>query len=326
MNREKDDRVRKLHAVMRELGWEADIDSLIARFRQVDDGISHEDEFIYLLNWTGRCKLFHKLDQSLLPPFLPKHEYVIPDLLVELANNGKSQPFLIEIKTSSKAKLDFTPAYYGGLQRYSQLLNIPILIAWKSAVMDAWTLVELRKFVKAKSNYKLTFERALQESVFPSSVGDYCIIPNNEFGFGMKFRKLDKIDEVGNSATWQMIVDDVYFIGKGFTKVESTDDNIFKVLLAFGPEQRNQETKNYLVNEYLVEPNSVLFAQSVLLRLVKSSSDGTVNWIQQIKENRYPIGYFDLRKSLEAAIGMKLIHQILDIVPPGNNFDNLPHS
>lgn len=52
-----DDRARTVQGVANQLGWDSDIIKLIERIGQLDQGLIQEDEFIYIINWSGKCKL-----------------------------------------------------------------------------------------------------------------------------------------------------------------------------------------------------------------------------------------------------------------------------
>ncbi len=149
-----DDKARTIQKVKAQLGWEGDIESFIKRVHDLDKGLVNEDEFLYLLGWAGKCKLFHKLDQSIIPPD-SKENYTIPDLLTAFDREGKVTPYLIEVKTSKKDSLSWSEKYYQGLKNYSSLTGIPILVAWKWSQFGIWMLFDINHFKKGPSNFKI---------------------------------------------------------------------------------------------------------------------------------------------------------------------------
>jgi len=67
MTTEIDNKARTIQKVANQLGWNEDVQKLIIRVNQLDKGLIQEDEFIYVINWSGKCNLIHKLDQFQLP-------------------------------------------------------------------------------------------------------------------------------------------------------------------------------------------------------------------------------------------------------------------
>ena len=305
-----DDQARIIQKVKAELGWTDDIGSFSKRVNELHKGLIHEDEFLYLLNWTGRCTFFHKLDQSITPPN-SKETYNIPDIFAVFNVGGKSTKYLIEIKTSAKNSLSWTESYYQGLKRYSQLVGIPVLVAWKWSWLDIWTVFDINHFKKGPSNYKIGLEKAHQENLMSQIVGDYFIKPFDEFSLFLKFRKIKKIKDVQNEATWEAITDEIYFLGEDGKKIKGLDPSIFSLILSFETEVETVENETHIINRYYPHPNKAAYAQSVLIRLANALSDGEVNWIQKIRENKYPVTYNKLYKAVEVGLDSRLIRNIL---------------
>ncbi len=311
---ELSEKARLIQKAANQLGWTSDIQSLTERVKQIDKGLIHEDEFLYILDWSKRCNFFHKLDQSIVPSG-SKKKYTIPDVLVEFKNNGKKKPFLIEIKTSKAKKLSWTETYYNGLIRYSNLLGIPILIAWKWSSFDIWTLFEIKHFKKGPSNYKIDFEKAHKENLMSSLAGDYVIIPHEEFSITFKFEKSQMVAEKGTEKIWDTLCKEIYFTGKEFKKIEEVDDGIFALLMSLDCEQETKEDENFITTRFFPYPNNTTFAQSIPIRLAKTISSNPVNWLEKIRNNKYPISYAKLWKSLEKGIPKELIQTILLLTP-----------
>lgn len=310
-----DARARLIHKVKSELGWDGDIPTFINRIQELDKGLPSEDEFIYLLNWSGKCRFFHKLDQSLLPPRMPKHEYVVPDLLIELDTDQGRQAFLVEIKTGEKQQLSWSEPYYAGLLRYSSLLRLPVLIAWKMGNFDIWTLFRLENFEQGPRNYKITFQKAHAENLMSMLLDDYIIVPESTFDFTMSFRKDRLIGRKRNTSTWQMTIDDLYFKGKGGERFSKIGHHLFSVFLSLSADTQTRETATHVVQTYTPAENEAIYAQSVLVRLVKGSEDHEINWIERIKSDRYPIAYEKLFVALEEGKEKGLIQSYFKFMP-----------
>src|SRR5262245_11097826 len=126
---------RLIYSAREELGWEiSDPAELLNRIKMLEAGLPAEDEFITLVNWLGRCKLIHKLDQEQYP-LTSKDLYQVPDLFAVFERDGGLVPVLVEVKTSKK-NLSWKPSYLERLKRYSDLLHLPLLIACKLRLED----------------------------------------------------------------------------------------------------------------------------------------------------------------------------------------------
>lgn len=309
-----DYKARIFQRAMAELGVKGDAELFIKRVKELDKGLASEDEFLFLLNWTGRCSLFNKLEQSIVP-LESKEKYTIPDILSVFEVEGRKQPYLIEIKASKKNSLSWTEKYYQGLINYSALIGIPILIAWKWTQFETWLLFDIKHFSKGPSNYKIGYEKAYQESMMSKLVGDYFVVPYDEFGLYFKFRKVSKAKEEARTETWNMIIEDIYFVGKNGQRVNGLDPSMVALLLSFETDQETTVNDKYVLTKYYPSPNKSTFAQSIPIRLARAMSVNETNWIERIKTNSYPVSYSKLYKALDEGINKGLIRNILHIKP-----------
>lgn len=319
MTEKIDNKARTIQEVANQLGWNEDVSKLIERVNQLDKGLVQEDEFIYIINWSKKCNLIHKLDQLQLP-LDSKSQYTIPDILVEVITEEGNKKFLIEIKTSKKNKLSWTERYYEGLKNYSELLGIPILIAWKWSQFGIWSLFEISHFSKPSNNYKITFEKTQQENLMSKLFGDCVIMPYDEFGLNISMKKVKKLSEKkqenGNiEIGWQTVVDEVYLTGKENKKIEGFNKSVFAVLMSMRTKEEIIDTETHLITRYIPHPNKMQFAQSVPTSLISAFSDSEVNWLQHSKEQNYPIEYSEFFKGLEKSFEEELIRNVLLLKP-----------
>lgn len=122
-----DDDDRLIQEVLAELGRDADPIQIAQQVRRLDRGLPAEDEFIAVCSWLGKTRLIHKLDQHQAPS--QSHaSYQVPDLLAIYEESG---PVLIEVKSKKASTLSFRPDYLARLQTYADVLQMPLLIAWK---------------------------------------------------------------------------------------------------------------------------------------------------------------------------------------------------
>lgn len=315
-----ENKARIIQEVINQLGWKEDITQLIERVNQLDKGLLQEDEFIYIIKWLGRCKFIHKLDQLHLPRE-SKNLYTIPDILVEVQTSEGTKTFLIEIKTSKKDKLSWTEKYYEGLNNYSNLMNLPVLIAWKWDMFGIWTLFELKHFSKPESNYKISFETAAKENLLSQIFGDFIIMPDENFGLNIQMKKVKKISEGKNDngnleIGWETTIDEIYYSGRDNIKVTSMNKAIFALLTSLRTEEVVTETETYITTKFFPNPQKMIFAQTLPTTLLRAfSKEDSINWLQCSLENKEPISSSELLDGLTENIEDGLIQHILFTQP-----------
>ena len=314
-----DNKARAIQEVANQLGWNEDISKLIERVNQLDKGLIQEDEFIYLLGWSGRCKLIHKLDQFQIPSE-SKNEYTIPDLLVEIETENGPAKFLIEIKTSIKNSLSWTEKYYNGLVNYSNLLQIPILIAWKWSGFSIWSLFDINNFSRPISNFKISFEKAHQENLLSKLIGDYVVMLYPEFGLNVSMKKVAKMSETKNedgniNISWQTVIDEVYFSGKDNRKIDVSNKGAFALLLSMQTEEVLTETESHLLTKFIPHPNKMQFAQSIPINLIQAFSNEEINWLHSVRDKKYPFDYEDLLDEMKKALEQELVEHVFFVQP-----------
>jgi Holliday junction resolvase len=207
-----DDLHRLLQETLTELGWDADIATVAQQVRRLDIGLPVEDEFAVICAWLGKLKLLHKLDQHQLPRS-SNQTYQVPDLLARFETQKGDSPVLIEVKRKSSNTLSFKPEYLAKLQNYSELVGMPLLIAWK--FHSLWFLFDATHLRKAKKNFNISFSDAMAENLLGDLAGDvaYKIGSGAGVHLRMKKEKLISVEENDAETTeqWQMRIDHVEF-------------------------------------------------------------------------------------------------------------------
>lgn len=313
-----DDKARLIQQAVSELGWTADITLLTQRIQQINGGLVQEDEFIYILNWTGKCSLIHKIDQFQMP-LDSKGEYTIPDLFVLFNLNGIIKPFFIEIKTTEKNRLSWTEKYFRGLVNYGVKAGIPVLIAWKWKSFDIWTLFDINHFTKGPSNFKISVSKAHQENLMSEYAGDYAIIINSDNLLVFKFKKENIVNRRKESTTWQAVLVSIYMEDKAGQQI-NINNELFKYFLSLQTEQlKVEETNEYIFQKFRMT-SEISFAQHVPVRLKKNSDEHEVNWIEKVKTKEYSIDYNELLKAVQAGCHEGSIKEVFTL-KPSTNFD-----
>ena len=132
-----------------------DPDKFIEKVKRTHRGLSAEHEFAAIASWLGKCSLLTQLAGVLHS----SEEYRVPDFLVVVKRDGKDVPFLVEVKTDSKDKLKWSAEYMASLRALSDLMKLPLLIAWKRHGL--WVLTDSTLFTKKVTAYHLTFDDAI---------------------------------------------------------------------------------------------------------------------------------------------------------------------
>lgn len=309
-----DDKARTIQEIANRLGWNSDISSLVDRVKQMDNGLVQEDEFVYILNWSDKCSLIHKLDQFHIPP-TAKKKYSIPDLFVVFNNKGKETSYFIEIKTCKDNKLSWTEKYYEGLINYSKATGVPILVAWKWRSFDIWTLFELKHFQKSVSNYKIGFEKAHTENLMSKLAGDFFIIPYDDIGLHFKFKKDKIIESKENETVWQTVCESIYITGNEKKEIKDIDSGVFSFLFSMPMKDTITQTDAHIIYSFIPSPNKSAYAQSIPIRLAQAFADNEVNWLTKIKNQEFSIKYDKLLDTLTKAIDKEVIRNIFHLKP-----------
>ncbi|GAA4203251.1 hypothetical protein GCM10022289_19210 [Pedobacter jeongneungensis] len=311
-----DDQARALQKIFNELGIKTDPAAVSKRIQELNNGLAHEDEFIYILNWLKNTTLIHKLDQFQIPESTTE-TLRVPDLLVLHEKDGEKSNYLIEVKTSQDIRLSWTPKYYNGLKNYSERLGVPMLIAWKMKKFNTWTLFKLEDFIQFQKggNFKMELGDAYKRNLMSSLFGDYFIALPEEFSLVTKNKKLEKCVGENGEMKWKTFLDSVYFNGRDNKRVEMGNVGVFALLFCLQIEEAQQEDKNFIYHKSTPLPNKTIFAQSVPAILSEVWSTEKRSWLEKIQQKSYQIDYETLLKDLKQAIGEGTVNELLFTQP-----------
>jgi Holliday junction resolvase len=310
-----DNKARKIQEIATKLGWDSDFKLLIERVKQIDKGLSYEDEFIYLLNWLPNCIIVNKIDQSTMPK---SHLTAlnVSDLLAVFEIDGEKKSFLIEVKTSIKSKLSWSEKYVKKLKSYSRMLGLPVLVAWKCTTYSFtdWILVSLDDFLKPHLNYKLEYTMALKKNLLSQYARDYYVVLDENFSIKLIFKKVEKIDFESDSETWDVFLEQIKIVGQEEQEIDKLSIGLFALLLCIGINEEIEVTETHLI--HIWKPfNSLIPIHRVPLFLNKINSKQEISWLELIQAEKYPIEYNRLFDDLKKAIDEGLLKNILFTVP-----------
>jgi Holliday junction resolvase len=290
------------------LGWSDSAE--IAQFvRRLERGLPAEDELSVIFHWLGQCKLVHKLDQLPYPPDVWKH-YRVPDLLAVFDVRGASVPVLIEVKASLKPFLSWRPDYTAALQRYADLIGLPLLIAWKFGML--WTLFEAKLLRKAKKNLKISFLDALPETLLCLLAGDFSFSFLPGVGAYLKIRKLLETED-----GFRGQIEEAYFLNANGER-HTGADGLFQLFACSDNEASLQEDATHAVQSFIVQPSGhAQFAHQALPRLlaILGERQGSPTWRQVLLKKELPQLVTSPQRTVRSALDAGFVQRIVRIQP-----------
>jgi len=315
-----DSSARLIHEAIQQMGWHTEPKLLIDRVKRLDLGLPAEDEFIFIISWLGKCSLTHKLDQSQFPP-RSKDTYQVPDLLASFETSAGSKLVLIEIKVTNKKKLTWKADYLEKLKSYSNLLSIPLLVAWKFYGM--WVLADIKCFQKAKTNFHLPIESAMKNNLMSYLAGDfaYKIEPNVGLHFVMKKERLVSEESTGEGSKeqeWIVRIEKAYFTNSAGKEVTKFPDGLWPLFIAAGPEAHDRVEHDYVFQSFVIPENQgIKYSHTALPVLLNFSNkdEEKIHWRKQLDEHKYPVEYKTFYDGANAGLKEKFIKYIFHIRP-----------
>ena len=281
-------------------------------------GLPREDEFSVVCGWLGCCDVIHKLDQKQTPE-KSSERYQVPDLLAIFNVQGKQVPVLIEVKSKKDNTLSFRPDYMEKLKQYSNVLNLPILIAWRW--QGIWILFELKHMKKAKKNYNIHFGDAIRENLLGILAGDfsYSLYPKAGLHIGMKKEELISTEEADDGSTdqWKMVIDDVYYTNGDGQVVRNLPSQVQQLFVISDLEKSENHTDTHITMNYVVRESSMLFAHMALVRLLnwQTPADPDIHWRTMLHGSYIVKGIENFRTAIQEAMEYKIVRTVFNLTP-----------
>lgn len=305
-----------------------DRSTLDSKVKELELGLTPEEEFLTISAWMNTytwmctCLFIHKLEQEMYP-FSTREEYTVPDYLAVYKYKEQLFPVLIEVKATYDAEeLEFTASYYERLRNYSQLINLPLLIAWKYKDMGLWLLFELEQMQKKVSAFHINIEDAAKNDLTGILLGNIHIVVKQGTRLVMKIEKtreeiLDSSEE-GNRHTFIGIIRDSYWVNSEGVRISSDPDN-FLLFFSHCVEENtlefdgNMATLNFFTPEDCGVIGYKLLATA--LKFPKLEEETQINWMGIVRDQSWPTSYADIVKSAKAGMRTGLIQHIFYIMP-----------
>ncbi|MBU2621700.1 MAG: restriction endonuclease [Proteobacteria bacterium] len=315
-----DSSARLLHEAIQQMGWSADPALLADRVKRLDLGLPAEDEFIFILSWLGKCSLTHKLDQRQFPP-KSTDTYQVPDLFALFKTKVGPKQVLVEIKVTNQKKLKWKADYLKKLKNYSDLLGIPLLVAWK--FYGLWLLVDIGCFQKAKTNFHLSLETAMKNNLMSFLAGDFAYVLKANVGlhFAMKKDKLVDQKITGESTKeqqWLVRIEKAYFTNSEGSQTTKLPKGLWPLFISAEPESQDRVEKDYIYQSFVIPENSgIKFAHTALPVLLNFSNNDEekIHWRKQLEVHKYPVEFKLFYEAAQAGIEKKYMQYIFHIKP-----------
>ncbi|MDR1074830.1 MAG: hypothetical protein LBL59_00540 [Xanthomonadaceae bacterium] len=309
---------RLIQDVLAELGYDADAVTVAERVRRLDIGLPVEDEFSVVCAWLGKCLLLHKLDQHQVP-IASKQQFQVPDLLAKFSTQTSKSPVLIEVKSKKDKLLSFTPEYMERLQNYADLVDMPLLIAWK--FHSLWMLFEARHMKKAKKNFNITFNTAMRENLLGVLAGDVAYKIGAGAGVHLRFRKdkllgTEKTDD-GYTEQWAMTIDDVSFTDREGARRTDLDGEVQSLFTAWDLEDKEEHNDSHIYLHYVAGEEGMQFAHTALVHLLnwESPHDDRPHWRGLMRKEQVTANVANFSAALETAFRQKVVSHIFHVQP-----------
>ena len=307
---------RLIQEVLAELGRDADPKVIADRVKRLDLGLPAEDEFIAVCSWLGKTRLIHKLDQHQAPTY-SRDDYQVPDLLAQYQDAG---PVLIEVKAKKANTLSFKPDYLARLQSYANLLNIPLLIAWK--FHGIWTLFDARHLAKARKNFNIRLDLALRENLLGVLAGDVAYKISPGAGVNFRFKKEMLIDtektDDGFTEQWQMRVDKVGFTSADGVPTDTLDNEVTTLFTTWDLTEHQVHSDTHVEMRFVAtDEDGMMFGHMALVHLLNwSLPDGaSINWRHAIRRDSVVSNMSNFSQALQSALEQKVVRTILNQHP-----------
>jgi Holliday junction resolvase len=309
---------RLIQDALAELGYNANAAEVAERVRRLDIGLPVEDEFSVVCAWLGKCQLLHKLDQHQVP-ITSKQEFQVPDLLAKFSTQTSKFPVLIEVKSKNQPRLSFKPDYLERLQKYADLVSLPLLVAWK--FHSVWMLFEVRHMKKATSNFNISLNTAMQENLLGVLAGDVAYKIGAGAGIHLRFHKdkllsIEKSDE-GSSEQWAMTIDNVSFTDREGARRTDLDDDVRSLFTAWDLEDKEEHTDTHIHMHFVSEGDGIQFAHTTLVRMLnwESPYDDRPHWRKLLRKDRVTANVARFSATLDSAFRQKVVSHIFHLQP-----------
>ena len=285
-----------------------------SKLQQLLRGLPVEDEFALLSLWSGKCKLIHKLDQAVFPT---NHDYTIPDYLCVFDVGNKQVVVLVEVKSSKKHTIKFSKRYYSRLKAYSDLVNMPVLVAQKFVGFGRplWALFELGKMSQPTGTGKANILEMMKHDLTGVILGNFHIQIWQGTSIVMEISK----DKVLNEREFIGTIRAVYWETHDGRRVEfDAVPRLDWLFMMSEDDVKIEERGNLVIQRFSKLTDDGTIAYWALPQSVDTSqylAGKDIDWHKALLEERLSFRLPDLRVAVENALRKGLVRYVFDVVP-----------
>lgn len=272
-------------------------------------GVPVEDELSVIFNWLGQCRLVHKLDQS-LNPLRALDRFRVPDLFAAFEVEGVTIPSLIEVADWPSGGIpSWEPVYIESLQRYADLLGLPLLIALK--YVDFWTLFEVRHLQSANNKLTISPVEAMKETLLCLLAGDFSFSFLPGVGMHLKIRK-DQETENGFYGG----IEEAYLLNSEGEK-HTGEGGILQLFACIEQESIVQEDETHAVQSFVISTEGQAeFAHRALVTLLRTFGDvEPLDWHKILVRKQLPLLFASPHEAVRRGLEAGFIKHRINIRP-----------
>jgi Holliday junction resolvase len=243
----------------------------------------------------------------------------VPDLLARFSTQTNKSPVLIEVKSKKDKVLSFTPEYMGRLVNYADLMDMPLLVAWK--FHGLWTLFEVHHMKKADKNFNIALETAMQENLLGVLAGDVAYKIGAGAGLHLRFRK-DRLlgtekAEDGYTEQWAMTIDDVGFTDREGARRTDLDGEVQSLFSAWDLEDKEEHTDTHIHMHFVAGSEGIQFAHTALVHLLswESPHEDRPHWRGLLRKEQVTANVASFSTALNTAFRQKVVSHIFHMQP-----------
>lgn len=273
-------------------------------------GLPSEDELSVILYWLGHCKLVHKLDQIPYPPGASSH-YQVPGLLAAFEVDGTAVPVLIEVAEFPAGGIpSWEPAYVDALQRYADLLGLPLLVAMKYVTF--WTLFEVRHLRMDGDKLTISLSEAMSETLLGLLAGDFSFSFRPGVGVHIKIRKVRETDD----GSFDGQIEEAYLLNAEGEKHDGSG-GILQLFTCIEQETHVQEDETHVVQSFVIPTGGLAeFAHRALETLLRAFGDvDPLDWHQVLVRKQLPLLFMSPQQAVRNGLEAGFIQRKVNIRP-----------
>jgi hypothetical protein len=273
-------------------------------------GLPAEDELAVVFHWLGRCKLVHKLDQFSYPPGASS-QFQMADLLVAFEVDGVVIPVLIEVaEWLSGGVPSWEPAYVDSLQRYADLLKLPLLIALK--YLDFWTLFEVRHLRKVGDEFVISFAEAMSETLLGALAGDFSFSFRPGVGIHIRIRKEKETEDGGFVGQ----IEEAYLLNTEGEK-HTGEGGILQLFTCIEQESVLEESETHVTQSFVIPTGGQAeFAHRALVTLLGTFGDRVpLDWHRVLIRRQLPLLFMSPQQAVQNGLNAGFIQHKITLRP-----------